>query len=61
MSLDATAPPTPLGIPKFNTALDAPSGKGSNAQMDAIDAIETATRAIANSKATLALVVALGS
>jgi hypothetical protein len=37
MAVDATGTPTsPDNIPKFNTAVDAPSGKGSNAQMDAI-------------------------
>lgn len=39
MATDATGTPTPLGIPKFNTAVDAPSGKGSNAQMDSIDTL----------------------
>jgi hypothetical protein len=39
MATDATAAPTTLGIPKFNTSADAPSGLGSNAQMDAIDAL----------------------
>lgn len=39
MAVDATGTPTPLGIPKFNTAVDAPSGKGSNAQMDVIDTL----------------------
>src|SRR4051812_42339453 len=38
MATDATGAPTSLGIPKFNTAVDAPSGLGGNAQMDAIDA-----------------------
>jgi hypothetical protein len=39
MATDATGAPTTLGIPKFNTSADAPSGLGSNAQMDAIDAL----------------------
>lgn len=39
MAQDATGTPTSLGIPKYNTAADAPSGKGFNAAMDAIDAI----------------------
>ena len=39
MATDATGAPTPLGIPKFNTSADAPSGLGSNAQMDSIDAL----------------------
>lgn len=36
---DATGTPTSLGIPKYNTAVDAPSGKGNASQMDAIDAL----------------------
>ena len=39
MATDATGTPTALGIPKFNTSVDSPSGLGSNAQMDAIDAL----------------------
>jgi hypothetical protein len=39
MATDATGSPTPLGIPKFNTSADAPSGLGFNAAMDAIDAL----------------------
>lgn len=37
MAQDATGTPTPKGIPKYNTAVDAPSGKGFNAAMDQID------------------------
>jgi hypothetical protein len=38
MAVDATGTPTTnYGIPKFNTATDAPSGKGGNAQVDFID------------------------
>lgn len=38
MATDATgAPTTTLGIPKYNTAGDPPSGKGFNAAMDYID------------------------
>jgi hypothetical protein len=38
MAVDATGTPTAnYGIPKFNTATDAPSGKGGNAQVDFID------------------------
>lgn len=67
MAIDATGTPTSQGIPKFNTAVDAPSGKGGNAQMDAIDAlvvaqtsqISTLTTQVA-AKASLALVIALG-
>lgn len=39
MATDATGTPTPLGIPKYNVSVDAPSGLGFNATMDAIDAI----------------------
>lgn len=39
MAVDATGTPTSLGIPKLNTAVDAPSGKGVNAMMDAIDVL----------------------
>lgn len=41
MATDATGTPTPLGIPKYNTAGDPPSGKGFNATMDSIDSIVT--------------------
>lgn len=37
MATDATGTPTAKGIPKFNTAVDPASGKGTNAMMDAID------------------------
>src|SRR3970040_826662 len=37
MATDATGTPTAKGIPKFNTAVDKPTGKGFNAAMDAID------------------------
>lgn len=39
MATDATGTPTALGIPKFNTSVDAPSGLGGNAQMDSIDGL----------------------
>lgn len=39
MATDATGTPTALGIPKFNVAVDAPSGLGTNAMMDSIDAL----------------------
>jgi hypothetical protein len=42
MATDATGAPTALGIPKYNTSVDAPSGQGFNAAMDAIDSIITA-------------------
>lgn len=37
MATDATGTPTSLGIPKFNTSVDNPSGLGTNAMMDAIN------------------------
>jgi hypothetical protein len=39
MATDATATPTALGIPKYATSADAPSGKGFNASMDSIDSL----------------------
>lgn len=39
MATDATGTPTPLGIPKYNPNVDAPSGLGFNAAMDAIDSL----------------------
>jgi hypothetical protein len=39
LATDATGTPTSLGIPKYNTAVDAPSGLGFNATMDALDTI----------------------
>lgn len=39
MATDATGAPTSKGIPKYNTSVDAPSGLGFNAAMDAIDAL----------------------
>lgn len=39
MAAGATGTPTPLGIPKYNTSADSPSGIGFNSAMDAIDAL----------------------
>lgn len=39
MATDATGTPTAKGIPKYNTAADAPSGLGFNAAMDSIDSL----------------------
>lgn len=39
MATDATGTPTSKGIPKYDTANDAPSGLGFNAAMDAIDSL----------------------
>jgi len=36
---DATGAPTSLGIHKYNTSVDAPSGLGFNSAMDDIDAL----------------------
>lgn len=39
MATDATGTPTSLGIPTYNTAVDAPSGNGFNAAMGVIDSL----------------------
>lgn len=39
MATDATGTPTALGIPKYKTDVDIPSGKGFNAAMDAVDTL----------------------
>lgn len=39
MATDATGTPTSLGIPKYNTAGNPPSGKGFNAAMDVLDGL----------------------
>lgn len=39
MATDATGTPTSLGIRKYNTSVDAPSGLGFNGAMDDIDAL----------------------
>jgi hypothetical protein len=39
MPTDATGTPTDLGIPTYNTNVDAPSGLGFNAAMEAIDTL----------------------
>lgn len=49
MATDATGTPTARGIPKYNTATDAPSGKGFNAAMDSIDGLLTSVRVRKNS------------
>lgn len=51
MALDATGTPTsPDSIPKYNTAVDPPSGKGFNAAMDAIQVALTARTSVLASK-----------
>jgi hypothetical protein len=41
LATDATGTPTALGIPKVDPNIDAPSGLGTNAAMDAIDTLLT--------------------
>lgn len=61
MATDATGTATTnYAIPKFNTSIDAPSGLGSNAQMDAIDTtIKTVDNKVA-AKPGIGLLIALG-
>lgn len=67
MATDATGSPTPLGIPTLNPAVDAPTGNGENAMMNAIDALITAANTAAaaansnaNTKIPLSAVAAAG-
>jgi hypothetical protein len=61
MATDATGTPTAVwSIPKFNTAVDSPSGNGSNAQMDAIETALNSVLATANTKPSMGLLIALG-
>jgi hypothetical protein len=54
MALDATGTPTSiLGIPKYNTAVDPPSGKGFNAAMDYIDSIINAHTGVNSAGTTI--------
>lgn len=56
MATDATATPTTnFTLPKFNVNVDAPSGLGGNAQMDAVDAALLAVQ-----KKAMVYAVALG-
>lgn len=48
MATDATGTPTSLGIPTFNINVDAPSGNGSNAQMNVIDTLLQARATLAS-------------
>lgn len=41
MAIDATGPPTSLGIPTYNTSVDNPSGNGLNAIVEEIDDLLT--------------------
>lgn len=47
MATDATGTPTSLGIPKYNTAVDAPTGRGFNAAMDVIDGLIITAKKVA--------------
>lgn len=47
MATDATGTPSSLGIPKYNTAADAPSGKGLNAIIDSINTLLVARATLA--------------
>ena len=53
MAQDSTGTPTSKGIPKFNTAVDPPTGKGTNAMMDAIDTILSGYAALTAGKLPL--------
>lgn len=62
MATDATGTPsTNYSIPKFNTAVDAPSGKGSNAIVDAIDAVIPFNKSMVTTKGDLIIVTASGT
>lgn len=61
MATDATGTPTSLGIPKYNTAVDPPSGKGFNAAMDAIDALINARVSAPGSPSTNGALIWNGS
>jgi len=65
MATDATGTPTTnYSIPKFDTAVDSPSGVGFNGAMDAIDTaidgLATTVAALPPAGASLALVIAMG-
>ncbi|HEY6018705.1 MAG TPA: hypothetical protein VIY48_02090 [Candidatus Paceibacterota bacterium] len=58
MATDATGTPTTnYSLPKYNTAVDPPSGKGTNAMMDAVD---TAIKTVENKAVDIGLLIALG-
>lgn len=55
MATDATGTPTTnFSIPKYDTNVDAPSGLGFNAAMDAIDVAMNTVRTTANNALSLA-------
>lgn len=59
MATDATGTPSAnYGIPKFNTVTDAPSGKGSNAIVDAIDSVIPFAKSLVTTKGDLVVVTA---
>lgn len=61
MALDATGTPTaPDNIPKYNTAVDPPSGKGFNAAMDAIQVALTARTTALDAKVDEPAAIASG-
>lgn len=49
MAAGATGTPTSLGIPKYNTSVDSPSGVGFNSAMDAIDTLIAARATVSGS------------
>lgn len=54
MATDATGTPTSLGIPTYNTAVDAPSGNGFNSAMTAINTlIATALNTVVKKAGTI--------
>jgi hypothetical protein len=55
MATDATGSPTSLGIPKYDTSVDAPSGLGFNAAMDAINTLIAAAGKLTVKKAGAAI------
>lgn len=62
MATDATGTPsTNYAIPKFNTAVDAPTGKGSNAIVDAIDSIIPFNKSMVTTKGDLIVVTGSGT
>lgn len=61
MAIDATGTPsTNRAYPKINTAVDAPSGKGINAIVDAIDTDVQSAFVAVGGAVSLGLVIALG-
>lgn len=62
MATDATGTPSSnYAIPKFNTVTDAPSGKGTNAIVDAIDAVIPFAKTLVTTKGDLPVVTGAGT